>query len=64
VNYDISHFVLDHGYQRPRRARPKFAVLPAGGGHSFDTNYTKQQAQSLASQAEKTFDQAQAAKPL
>jgi peptide/nickel transport system substrate-binding protein len=34
----------------------QFAVLPAGGGHSFETNYSSAQAQSLATQAEKTFD--------
>jgi peptide/nickel transport system substrate-binding protein len=36
----------------------QFAVLPAGGGHSFQTNYLSTKAQSLATQAEKTFDPA------
>jgi peptide/nickel transport system substrate-binding protein len=37
----------------------QFAVLPSGGGHSFDTSYNSSQAQDLATQAQKTFDPAQ-----
>ena len=58
LNYDISHSYWTMDINDPDEL-VQFAVLPAGGGHSFDTNYTNSKAQSLASQAEKTFDHAQ-----
>ena len=57
LNYDISHSYWTMDIADPDEL-VQFAVLPAGGGHSFDTNYSSAKAQSLATQAEKTFDQA------
>jgi peptide/nickel transport system substrate-binding protein len=57
LNYDISHSYWTMDIADPDEL-VQFAVLPAGGGHSFDTNYTSPKAQSLATQAEKTFDKA------
>ena len=58
LNYDISHSYWTMDIADPDEL-VQFAVLPAGGGHSFDTNYTSAKAQSLATQAEKTFDTAE-----
>ncbi len=55
LNYDISHSYWTMDIADPDEL-VQFAVLPAGGGHSFNTNYTSSKAQSLATQAEKTFD--------
>jgi peptide/nickel transport system substrate-binding protein len=55
LNYDISHSYWTMDIADPDEL-VQFAVLPEGGGHSFETNYTSAQAQSLAKQAEKTFD--------
>ncbi len=57
LNYDISHSYWTMDIADPDEL-VQFAVLPAGGGHSFNTNYTSSKAQSLATQAEKTFDSA------
>ena len=56
LNYDISHSYWTMDIADPDEL-VQFAVLPAGGGHSFETNFTNKQAQQLASEAEKTFDQ-------
>ncbi|HEY8302039.1 MAG TPA: ABC transporter substrate-binding protein, partial [Jatrophihabitans sp.] len=58
LNYDISHSYWTMDIADPDEL-VQFAVLPAGGGHSFETNYTSKQAQQLASEAEKTFDPAE-----
>jgi peptide/nickel transport system substrate-binding protein len=55
LNYDISHSYWTMDIADPDEL-VQFAVLPEGGGHSFETNYTSAKAQSLAKQAEKTFD--------
>lgn len=57
LNYDISHSYWTMDIADPDEL-VQFAVLPAGGGHSFNTNYNSTKAQSLATQAEKTFDTA------
>ncbi|CAN5598830.1 ABC transporter substrate-binding protein [soil metagenome] len=58
LNYDISHSYWTMDIADPDEL-VQFAVLPEGGGHSFETNYTSTAAQSLATQAEKTFDTAE-----
>jgi peptide/nickel transport system substrate-binding protein len=58
LNYDISHSYWTMDIADPDEL-VQFAVLPEGGGHSFETNYSSPQAQSLAKQAEKTFDTAE-----
>ncbi len=55
LNYDISHSYWTMDIADPDEL-VQFAVLPAGGGHSFETNYNSPAAQALATQAEKTFD--------
>ncbi len=47
LNYDISHSYWTMDIADPDEL-VQFAVLPAGGGHSFETNYTNKQAQQLA----------------
>ncbi|MET3807087.1 peptide/nickel transport system substrate-binding protein [Nakamurella sp. UYEF19] len=56
-NYDISHSYWTMDIPDPDEL-VQFAVLPSGGGHSFNTNYNSAAAQSLATQAQKTFDTA------
>lgn len=60
---NASNFDISHSYWTMDIADPdelvQFAVLPAGGGHSFETSYNSAAAQSLATQAEKTFDTAE-----
>ncbi len=56
-NYDISHSYWTMDIADPDEL-VQFAVLPSGGGHSFETSYNSPAAQSLATQAEKTFDAA------
>jgi peptide/nickel transport system substrate-binding protein len=58
LNYDISHSYWTMDIADPDEL-VQFAVLPAGGGHSFETNYTNPAAQALATQAEKIFDTAE-----
>jgi peptide/nickel transport system substrate-binding protein len=58
LNYDISHSYWTMDIADPDEL-VQFAVLPEGGGHSFETNYTNTKAQDLAKQAEKTFDKAE-----
>jgi peptide/nickel transport system substrate-binding protein len=58
LNYDISHSYWTMDIADPDEL-VQFAVLPSGGGHSFDTNYTSTAAQSLATKAEKTFNPAE-----
>lgn len=58
LNYDISHSYWTMDIADPDEL-VQFAVLPAGGGHSFETNYNDKQAQQVAQQAEKTFDPAE-----
>jgi peptide/nickel transport system substrate-binding protein len=57
LNYDISHSYWTMDIADPDEL-VQFAVLPAGGGHSFNTNYSSKPAQDLAQQAEKEFDTA------
>ncbi len=57
LNYDISHSYWTMDIADPDEL-VQFAVLPEGGGHSFETSYTNLKAQALAKQAEKTFDPA------
>ncbi len=58
LNYDISHSYWTMDIADPDEL-VQFAVLPSGGGHSFETSYNSAAAQSLATQAEKTFNTAQ-----
>jgi peptide/nickel transport system substrate-binding protein len=55
LNYDISHSYWTMDIADPDEL-VQYAVLPAGGGHSFNTNYSSKPAQDLAQQAEKEFD--------
>ncbi len=55
LNYDISHSYWTMDIADPDEL-VQFAVLPSGGGHSFETSYNSAQAKALATQAEKTFD--------
>lgn len=57
LNFDISHSYWTMDIADPDEL-VQFAVLPEGGGHSFETSYTNPKAQALAKQAEKTFDTA------
>jgi peptide/nickel transport system substrate-binding protein len=57
LQYEISHSYWTMDIADPDEL-VQFAVLPSGGGHSFDTGYLNKQAQSLAERAEKTFDDA------
>ena len=57
LNFDISHAYWTMDIADPDEL-VQFAVLPAGGGHSFQTSYLSTKAQSLATQAERTFDPA------
>jgi peptide/nickel transport system substrate-binding protein len=58
LNYEISHSYWTMDINDPDEL-VQYAVLPAGGGHSFNTSYNSPQAQDLATQAEKTFDTAE-----
>lgn len=58
LQYQISHSYWTMDIADPDEL-VQFAVLPAGGGHSFDTGYVNKKAQRLAKQAERTFDHAQ-----
>jgi peptide/nickel transport system substrate-binding protein len=53
-------YQISHSYWTMDIADPdelvQFAVLPEGGGHSFETGYENKKAQALAKQAEQTFD--------
>ncbi|HEX4472177.1 MAG TPA: ABC transporter substrate-binding protein [Nocardioides sp.] len=53
-------YEIAHSYWTMDIADPdelvQFAVLPEGGGHSFDTGYLSKKAQNLARQAEREFD--------
>lgn len=55
LNYEISHSYWTMDIADPDEL-VQFAVLPEGGGHSFDTNYTSPEAQDLAKQAQREFD--------
>jgi peptide/nickel transport system substrate-binding protein len=55
LNYDISHSYWTMDIADPDEL-VQFAVLPEGGGHSFDTNYNSPQAQELAKKAQQQFD--------
>ena len=55
LNYDISHSYWTMDIADPDEL-VQFAVLPEGGGHSFDTNYNSPQAQALAKKAQQQFD--------
>jgi peptide/nickel transport system substrate-binding protein len=53
-------YEIAHSYWTMDIADPdelvQFAVLPEGGGHSFDTGYSDKKAQGLARKAEREFD--------
>jgi peptide/nickel transport system substrate-binding protein len=53
-------YEIAHSYWTMDIADPdelvQFAVLPEGGGHSFDTGYTSTRAQVVARKAEREFD--------
>lgn len=55
LDYQISHSYWTMDIADPDEL-VQFAVLPAGGGHSFDTGYLNKQAQSLAKKAEQEFN--------
>ncbi|MBN9608267.1 MAG: ABC transporter substrate-binding protein [Actinobacteria bacterium] len=57
LDYDISHSYWTMDIADPDEL-VQFAVLPEGGGHSFETNYDSPEAQDLAKQAEREFDPA------
>ena len=54
-------YQIAHSYWTMDIADPdelvQFAVLPEGGGHSFDTGYLDKHAQQVARQAEREFDE-------
>jgi peptide/nickel transport system substrate-binding protein len=54
-NYQISHSYWTMDIADPDEL-VQFAVLPEGGGHSFDTGYLDRNAQNLARKAEREFD--------
>ena len=54
-NYQISHSYWTMDIADPDEL-VQFAVLPEGGGHSFDTGYLDKNAQNLARKAEREFD--------
>lgn len=54
-NYQISHSYWTMDIADPDEL-VQFAVLPEGGGHSFDTGYLNKPAQNLARKAEREFD--------
>ncbi|GAA3075473.1 ABC transporter substrate-binding protein [Pseudonocardia yunnanensis] len=58
LNYEISHSYWTMDINDPDEL-VQYAVLPEGGGHSFNTSYDNAQARDLATQAEKTFDTAE-----
>jgi peptide/nickel transport system substrate-binding protein len=58
LQYDISHSYWTMDIADPDEL-VQFAVLPSGGGHSFETSYNDPQAQAVAKQAEQTFDPTQ-----
>ncbi|MDT4924929.1 MAG: peptide/nickel transport system substrate-binding protein [Pseudonocardiales bacterium] len=58
LQYEISHSYWTMDIADPDEL-VQFAVLPEGGGHSFETNYNDPQAQAVAKQAEQTFDPVQ-----
>ena len=55
LNYEISHSYWTMDIADPDEL-VQFAVIPDSGGKSFLTNYNSSEAQSLATQAQKTFD--------
>ncbi len=57
LKFDISHSYWTMDIADPDEL-VQFALLPEGGGHSFETSYSNPKAQALAKQAEKTFDTA------
>jgi peptide/nickel transport system substrate-binding protein len=54
-NYQIAHSYWTMDIADPDEL-VQFAVLPEGGGHSFDTGYLDKNAQNLARKAEREFD--------
>jgi peptide/nickel transport system substrate-binding protein len=58
LQYEISHSYWTMDIADPDEL-VQFAVLPEGGGHSFETNFSDPQAQAIAKQAEQTFDPVQ-----